>query len=168
LREVVANQCKVAEFPASLKQARGLRSLSLSGNVISSLPDDALQGIIHTSSNNAALSVLYRVRVYCQVRLPETFGAVGLPTSTSYILCIRDGETEEVGILIAGFAALTLLDLSRNSLTTLPSNALAGCSSLVSLSISNNRLKVCMRYPHECSLEVSPVVFLYPCCVAGC
>lgn len=48
LCEVIANKCKIADFPVSLKCARGLRSLSLSGNAISSLPDEALQGTLCT------------------------------------------------------------------------------------------------------------------------
>jgi Leucine-rich repeat (LRR) protein len=69
LGEVVANKCRIAEFPASLKQARGLRTLSLSGNVISSLPDDALQGTIHTSpslfcSSSAVLCLCVPSRFY--------------------------------------------------------------------------------------------------------
>ena len=54
LCEVIANKCKIAEFPASLNVARGLRCLSLSGNVISSLPDEALQGAIRSYASPLA------------------------------------------------------------------------------------------------------------------
>jgi Leucine-rich repeat (LRR) protein len=63
LREVIANKCKISEFPASLKKAGGLRTLSLSGNAISSLPDDALQGIIHHNSIHSAVLTLYRAHM---------------------------------------------------------------------------------------------------------
>ena len=58
--------------------------------------------------------------------------------------CYGGDRSVQTPVLLgdAGVRALTTLDLSRNCLASMQPNALAGCSSLVSLSLSNNRLKV--------------------------
>jgi len=121
----------LTEFPTILRFLGNLRNLSLAGNPLKTISDEAVELLVHTQVEFLSLA-------HCQLtRVPSSLASVhslrSLDLSNNRLLSIDTGE-------LASLTGLRVLNLRGNPLRTISRDAFAGMDNLSVLDLSFTNL----------------------------